>query len=76
MLPTDVVDEPDQDSVLSEGSARSDPEDGLDTHYIDYSFRDELRKIVNFEDKFSFRWNDRVIIPNPIDNVDNPPLVA
>ena len=73
MLHTDVVEELDQDPVLSEGPARSNLEDGPGTHYIDPSFRDELRKIVNFEVKFSFRQNYRVIIPNPTDTVDNPP---
>ena len=65
--------EPDQDLILSEGPARSDPEDGPSTHYIDPSFRDELQKIVNFEVKFSFRRNYRVIIPNPTNTIDRPP---
>jgi len=69
----DVVEEPDQDPVLSEGPARSDPEDSPDTHYIDPSFQDELRKIINFEVKFSFRRNYRVIITSPTDTVDKPP---
>jgi len=67
MPSTDVVVEPDQDPTLSEGPARSDPEDGLGTHYIDPSFRDELRKIVNFDVKFSFRRNYRVLVPSPTD---------
>ena len=53
MPSTDVVVEYDQDPTLSEGPARSDPEDGPGTHYIDPSFRDELQKIVNFEVNFS-----------------------
>ena len=55
MPSTDVVVEPNQDLTLSEGPARSDPDDGPGTHYIDPSFRDDLLKIVNFEVKFSFR---------------------
>jgi len=42
MPSTDVVVEPNQDPTLSEGPARSDPEDGPVTHYIDPFFRDEL----------------------------------
>jgi len=73
MPPTDVVEELDQYPAPSEGPARSDPEDGPGTHYIDPSFRSELRKVINFELKFSFRRNYRVIVPNPTDTVDNPP---
>ena len=74
MPPTDIVEEPDQDPVLSGGIAQSDPEDGADTHCIDPSFRDGLKKIVNFEVNFSFKWNYRVVIPSPSDTADNPPL--
>ena len=74
MPPTDIVEEPNQDPTLSGGLARSFPEDGPDTHYIDPSFHDELGKIVNFEVKFSFRRNYRVLIPSPTDTVDKPPL--
>jgi len=73
MSPTDVVEEPDQDSAPSEGPARSDPEDGPGTHYIDPSFRNELQKVINFEVKYSFRRNYRVIAPSPTDTVNNPP---
>jgi len=73
MLPTDVVEEPDQDPAPSEGPARSDPEDRPGTHYIDPSFRNELQKVINFEVKYSFRRNDRVIVTSPTDTVDNPP---
>ena len=76
MPPMDVVEEPDQDPAPSEGPAWSDPEDGPGTHYIDPSFRNELRKVINFEVKFSFRRNYRVIVPSPTDTVDNPPRVA
>ena len=54
MPPTDVVEEPDRDPAPSEGPGRSDPEDGPRTHYIDPSFRNELRKVINFEVKLSF----------------------
>ena len=73
MSPTDVVEEPDQDPAPSDGPARSDPEDGPGTHYIDPSFRNELRKVINFEVKYSFRRNYRVIVPSPTDTIDNPP---
>jgi len=73
MPPTDVVVESDQDLTLSEGPARSGLEDGPGTHYIDPSFRNELRKIVNFEVKFSFRRNYQVLVPSPTDTVDTPP---
>ena len=73
MPPTDVVEEPNQDPAPSEGPARSDPEDGPRTHYIDPAFRNELRKIINFEVKFSFRRNVRVIAPSSTDTVDKPP---
>jgi len=36
--PTNIVEEPNQDPVLSSSSARSDQEDGPGTHYIDPSF--------------------------------------
>jgi len=48
----DVVEAPDQDPILSSGPARFDLEVGPDTHYIDPSFRDELKKIVNFDQIF------------------------
>ena len=32
-----------------------------------------MRKVINFEVKFSFRRNYRVIVPSPTDTVDNPP---
>jgi len=73
MPSTNVVVEPDQDPTLFEGPARFDPEDGPGTHYIDPSFHDELQKLVNFEVKFSFRRNHRVLIPSPTDTIDNPP---
>ena len=74
MLPTDVVEEPDQEPSPFEGPARSDPEDGPMTHYIDPAFHKELQKITNFEVKFSFRRNFRVIAPSPTDTVDKPLL--
>ena len=70
---TDIVEEPDQDLVLSSGLARSDPEDAPNTHYINPSFRGELKNIINFEVKFSFKRNYQAVIPSPTDNVDNPP---
>jgi len=73
MPSTDIVEELDQDLVLSSGPARSNPKDGPGTHYIDPSFREELKKMVNFEVKFFFRRNYRVVIPSPTDTVDNPP---
>jgi len=73
MLPTDVVEEPDQEPSPFEGPARSDPEDGPMTHYIDPAFHKELQKITNFEVKFSFRRNFRVIVPSSTDTVDKPP---
>jgi len=69
----DIVEEPDQDPVLFSGPARSDSKDGPGTHYIDLSFRDELKKIINFEVKFSFKRNYWVVIPSPTNTVDNPP---
>jgi len=48
----DVGEELNQDPVLSSGPARTNPEDGPSTHCIDPSFRDELKRIVNFEVKF------------------------
>jgi len=41
ILPIDVVEEPDQDPAPSKGPARSDPEDGPGTHYIDLAFRNK-----------------------------------
>jgi len=70
MSPTDVVEEPEQDPAPSEGPARSNPKDGPGTHYIDPAFRNELRKIRNFEVKFSFRWNFWVIVPSSTDTVN------
>ena len=73
MLQTDVVEEPDQDPTPSEGLARSGPEDGPRTHYVDPVFRNSLRKIRNFEVKFSFRRNFPVIVPSSTGMVDKPP---
>ena len=53
---------------------RSYSEDRPNTHYIYPSFRNELRKIINFEVKFSFKRNYRVVVPSPTNIVDNPPL--
>jgi len=72
MLPTDIVEEPDQDPVLSNSPTRCDLEDGPDTHYIEPSFCNELKKIVDFEVKSSFKRNYRVGIPSPSDTIDNP----
>ena len=71
MPPTDVVEEPGQDPAPSEGPAGSDLEDGPGTHYID--FHNELRKVINFEVKFSFRRSYQLIVPSPTDTVDKPP---
>jgi len=68
---TDIVDDLNHDPFLSSGFARSDLEDGLDTHYIDPSFRDKLKKIVNFEVRFLFKQNCRVVIASPSNTVDN-----
>jgi len=76
MPSTNIVEEQDQDLVLSNGPARSDLEDGPGTHYINPSFRDELKKMVNFEVKFSFKRKYQVVIPSPIDIFDNSLWVA
>jgi len=47
-------------------------EDELDAHYIDPSFRNGLKKIIDFKDKFSFKRSYWVVIPSPINTVDNP----
>ena len=38
MPPPDIVEEPNQDPILSNGLARSNLEDGPSTHYVDPSF--------------------------------------
>ena len=73
MPPTDIVEELDQDPVLSSGSARFGPEDDPSIHYIDRSFRDGLKMIIDFQIKFSFKRNYWVVILSPTDTVNNPP---
>ena len=55
MPSTNLVEELEQDLALSSSPTRPDPEDRPGTHYIDPSFQNELRKIINFEVKFSFK---------------------
>jgi len=57
MPSTDIVEELAQDPVISSGPSRSNPEDGFETHYINSSFHDELKKIIDCEVKFSFKLN-------------------
>jgi len=33
-----------------------------------------VKKIINFEVKFSFKWNYRAVFPSPTDTVNNSPL--
>jgi len=73
MPPTDIVEELDQDPILSSGPAWSNSKDGPSTHYIDLSFHDTLKKIINYEVKFSFKQNYQVVIPSPSNKVNNPP---
>jgi len=63
MPPTDIVEELDQDLIFSSGLAWFDSKDGLDDHHINPSFHDKLKKRVNFEVRFSFKWNYWVAIP-------------
>jgi len=73
-MPTiDIVVEPDQDPILSNGPTRSDPYNRHGTHYIDPFFCYELKKIVDFEVRLCFKWNYRVVIPSSTDTVDNSP---
>ena len=44
MSSTDIVEEPNQNPILSNGPTRSNPEDGTNNHYIDPSFCDELKR--------------------------------
>ncbi|KAJ8437474.1 hypothetical protein Cgig2_002975 [Carnegiea gigantea] len=48
--PTNIVEESEQDLAPSSSPARSDPEDGPNSNYINSSFRDELKKIIEFKD--------------------------
>ena len=68
-----LVEEWEHNLAHSYSPARSDLEDGLDSHYINPFHCDELKKIINFEVKYSFQRNYRVIVPSPTDAIDNPP---
>jgi len=70
---TIVVEEPEQDPNPSSGPARSNLEDGPDSHYISPLFHKEFKKVIDFKLKYFFRRNYRVLIPSEIKTVDNPP---
>jgi len=72
MPPANAVEEPEQDSTPSSGPSRSGLEDVPNSYYISPSFHDKLKNIIGFEVKFSFKRNYKVVIPLPIDTVDNP----
>lgn len=52
-----MVDASEFDPTPSSGPAKFDIEDGPDTHYIDPSFRDELKRISKFKLNFVFKHN-------------------
>jgi len=72
MPSTNAVEESEQDSTPSTGPSKSGPEYVPDSYYISPSFHDKLENIIGFEVKFSFKRNYKVVIPLPIDTVDNP----
>ena len=59
------------DSTPSSGPSRYDSKDKPNTHYIDPSFHDNLKKISTFKLSFSFKHNYRVIVPSPTDIMMN-----
>jgi len=73
MSTTDVVDAPQLDPVPSSSPTRSDLDEGAGSHYINPSFHRELKKVTDFEMKFSFERNYRVIVLSPTDTVVKPP---
>lgn len=72
MRPTNVVEELEQDLSPSSGPTRVDPEDGPNSHCINPSFPDELKKIIYFKVKLSFQCNYRVITLSITGTIDNP----
>ena len=73
MFLADIAYEPEHDPALSYDPSRSDPVDVPNTYYSNLFFCYELKKIVNFEVKFSFKWYYRMVVSSLIDIFDNPP---
>ena len=71
MTPAIVDKESKQDPTPSSSHVRSDPEDGPDSYHINPSFYDEIKDILDFKVKFSFKHNYKMVIPSTADTIDN-----